>query len=206
MKGLLLKDCYMMKKYCKAYLLFVVIFIALSFVSNNNMFLVFYPCLLCGMIPVNLLAYDERSHWEQYSGALPYTKSQIVSGKYLISLLLQAAILLLTGIAQVLRISWRDGFSFNEFTVIMLTMFIISTIFPSISLPFIFKYGVEKGRIIYYVMIGFVSVASAIAANSFRAISEVQPIILLVLLSLAGIGIYALSWYLSIVFYKKREF
>lgn len=63
MKGLLLKDWYMMKKYCRAYLLIAVVFIAVSLFSNDNMFFVFYPCLLCGMIPVNLLAYDERSRW-----------------------------------------------------------------------------------------------------------------------------------------------
>ena len=98
MKGLLLKDWYMVKTYCRAYLLIAVVFIALSFFSDNNMFFVFYPCLLCGMIPVNLLAYDERSRWTQYSGTLPYTKTQIVSGKYLIGLFAQLAILIATGV------------------------------------------------------------------------------------------------------------
>ena len=89
MKGLLLKDWYMMKKYCRSYVLIAVVFIALSLVSSGNMFFVFYPCLLCGIIPVNLLGYDERSRWMQYSGTLPYTKRQIVSAKYLIGLLAQ---------------------------------------------------------------------------------------------------------------------
>ena len=64
------------------------------------MFFVFYPCMLCGMIPVNLLGYDERSRWMQYSGTMPYTKTQIVSGKYLIGLLAQLAMLIATGAAQ----------------------------------------------------------------------------------------------------------
>ena len=81
MKGLLLKDLYMMRKYCRSYLLIAVVFIALSFASNQNLFFVFYPCLLCGMIPVNLLGYDERSRWLQYSGTMPYTRAQIVSCK-----------------------------------------------------------------------------------------------------------------------------
>ena len=74
MKGLLLKDWYMMKMYCKSYHFIAVVFVALSLVSNGNMFFVFYPCLLCGMIPVNLLGYDERSRWMQYSGTMPFTK------------------------------------------------------------------------------------------------------------------------------------
>ena len=65
MKGLILKDIYMMMKYCRAYLLIIIVFTAVSFVDNGNLFLVFYPTILCGMIPVNLLSYDERSRWLQ---------------------------------------------------------------------------------------------------------------------------------------------
>lgn len=100
MKGLLLKDWYMMKKYCKAYIAIIVVFIAVFLVSNDNLFFVFYPCMICGMIPVNLLGYDERSHWVQYSGTMPYTKAQLVSGKYLIGLLAQLTILVVTGVVQ----------------------------------------------------------------------------------------------------------
>ena len=55
MKGLLLKDWYMMKKYCRPYLVLAVVFIAVSLFSDYNMVFVFYPCLLCGIIPVSLL-------------------------------------------------------------------------------------------------------------------------------------------------------
>ena len=89
MKGLLLKDWYMMKKYCRYYLFCTIGFIILSILSAGNMFFVFYPCMLCGMIPVNLIGYDERSRWMQYSGTMPYTKAQIVSGKYVIGSLVQ---------------------------------------------------------------------------------------------------------------------
>ena len=111
MKGLLLKDWYMMKMYCKSYHFIAVVFVALSLVSNGNMFFVFYPCLLCGMIPVNLLGYDERSRWMQYSGTMPYTKAQIVSGKYLIGLLAQLTILLVMGVAQAVKMMIADDLS-----------------------------------------------------------------------------------------------
>ncbi|MDE7281371.1 MAG: ABC-2 transporter permease, partial [Ruminiclostridium sp.] len=67
MKGLILKDLYMTVKYCRIYLLIAVVFIAVSFVGNDSLFFIFYPCLFCGMIPVSLLGYDERSRWLQYS-------------------------------------------------------------------------------------------------------------------------------------------
>ena len=207
MKGLLLKDWYMMKKYCRAYLLIAVVFIAVSLFSNDNMFFVFYPCLLCGMIPVNLLGYDERSRWMQYSGTLPYTKTQIVSGKYLIGLLSQITILVATGVAQAAKMLIAHNFELGDFAVLMLLMLIVSTLTSSICLPFVFKLGVEKGRTAYYVMIGFVCGASVLASSILRGqlVSEIQPNLILGLVAVVGIGIYILSWYLSIVFFKKRE-
>lgn len=207
MKGLLLKDFYMMKKYCRAYLLIVVVFTAVSLVSDDNMFFIFYPCLLCGMIPVNLLSYDERSHWIAYSGTLPYTKTQIVSSKYLIGLSAQMAVLLITGIAQGIKMGRHGGlFANNYLMALMLAMFIMSA-FSSICLPFIFKFGTEKGRIAYYGMVGFVCAGAFVAAKLLKGGLKIGTRVNAVLLALAlvGLGIYALSWYLSIVFYKKRE-
>lgn len=207
MKGLLLKDWYMMKKYCRSYILIAAVFIAVSFFSNDNMFFIFYPCLLCGMIPVNLLGYDERSRWMQYSGTLPYTKTQIVSGKYLIGLFAQAATLIVIGIVQGIKMTAAGNFVLGEFVVLMLLMLIIATITSSIPLPFIFKLGVEKGRTAYYVMIGCVCGASVLASSYFRGqlVAEVEPNVILGALAVVGIGVYVLSWYLSVVFFKKRE-
>ena len=207
MKGLLLKDWYMMKKYCRSYIFIAAVFIAVSLGSNDNMFFVFYNCLLCGMIPVNLLSYDERSHWMQYSGTLPYTKDQIVSAKYLIGLFVQVAILIVIGIAQGVKMAVAGNFIFSEFAVLMLLVLIVAAFTSSITLPFMFKLGVEKGRTAYYVMIGFVCGASVLASSYFRGqlTAEVQPNIILAALSVVGICIYALSWYLSVVFFKKRE-
>ena len=207
MKGLLLKDWYMMKKYCRSYLLIVIVFIAVSLFSNDNMLFVFYPCLLCGMIPVNLLGYDERSRWMQYSGTLPYTKAQIVCGKYLIGLLTQLTILVTKGVVQAVKMIIVHNFVSGDFVVLMLLMLIVSTFTSSICLPFVFKLGVEKGRTAYYIMIGFVCGASVLASSILRGkfMSEIQPNLILALLAIVGIGVYILSWYLSVMFFRKRE-
>ena len=207
MKGLLMKDFYMMKKYCRAYLLIAVVFIAVSFFVEEDLFMTFYPCLLCGMIPVNLLAYDERSRWMEFSGTLPYTKAQIVSGKYLIGLMTQTALLVVTGVAQGIRMAMAGSFALRDFAVLMLLMLCVSTIASSITMPFVFKLGVEKGRVAYYVMVGVVCGGSVVASSIFRGQmqSEMQVNAPLTVVALVCIGIYALSWYLSVVFYQKRE-
>ena len=207
MKGLLLKDWYMMKKYCRYYLFCAIGFTVLSVMSSGNMFFVFYPCMLCGMIPVNLIGYDERSRWMQYSGTMPYTKAQIVSGKYIIGLLTQLTIMLVIGAAQAVKMIIAGDFVHGELAVLMLLLLIVSTLSSSICLPFIFKLGVEKGRTAYYVMIGFVCGASALVSGLLadQPAVEIQPNIFLALLAAVSIGVYVLSWYMSIVFFKKRE-
>ena len=207
MKGLLLKDWYMMKNYCRYYLFVSIGFIILSMISSGNMFFVFYPCLLCGMIPVNLLGYDERSRFTEYVGTLPYTKTQIVSAKYLIGLFTQIAMLIVICAAQGVKMGIEGTFILKEFLLLMMLLLIMASVASSLTLPFVFKYGVEKGRGAYYVMIGVVCAGSLIATTIFKESiqNEIQLNAVWPIACLVGIGIYVLSWYLSIVFYKKRE-
>jgi len=206
-KGLLLKDLYMTAKYCRAYLLIAVVFSIISFFDGENLFLVFYPCMLCGMIPVNLLGYDERSKWLQYSETMPYTRAQIVSGKYLIGLGTQVIMLLIVGTVYGGRMIYSGTFDLGEYAILMMLLLVMSLIASSISLPFMFKLGVERGRMAYYIMIGIVCAGSIILSNLL--INGIQDDIkingALPVLCLVGIGIYVVSWYLSIIFYKKRE-
>ena len=207
MKGLLLKDWYMMKKYCRYYLFVSIGFIILSMVSSGNMFFVFYPCLLAGMIPVNLLGYDERSRWTEYVGTLPYTKMQIVSAKYLIGLFTQIALLTVICITQGVKMSIESNFILKEFLVLMMLLLIMASVASSLTLPFVFKYGVEKGRAAYYVMIGVVCAGSFIATTIFNKglQNEIQLNGILPIACIVGVAIYVASWCLSIMFYKKRE-
>lgn len=209
MKGLLLKDFYMAAKYCRTYLLIGIVFIAVSFAGaeSQNMFFVFYPCLLCGMIPVNLLAYDERSRWLEYSGTLPYTKAQIVSGKYLVGIIVQGAMLIAVGIAQGVRMHLAGTFGWGEFALFMGSIYAMAAVTSSISLPFMFRWGVEKGRIAYYCMIGFVCAAGYLGSVFFAqgSAQTVSGRVMLVLFFLMGTGIYAASWLASIALYQKRE-
>ncbi len=207
MKGLLLKDFYMTVKYCRMTLLISALFLTLSFFSETSLFFLFYPCMVCGLIPTTLLAYDERSRWLQYSMTMPYTQTQIVSSKYLIGLMAQTLMLLVIAVVQAIKMSTGSGFVLGDYLVTLMMVMVLSLLSSSISLPFIFKLGVEKGRLAYYVMVGVVCGLGAAATALLNGETQ-QPVALgsvLPVLCLFAAGIYALSWYLSIVFFKKRE-
>lgn len=206
MKGLLLKDFYLTKKHCRAYLLIVAVFLLVSLVGDNNYFLLFYPCLISGMVPATLLGYDERSRWSVYCRTLPYTKAQIVSGKYLIGLIAQCVILVLTALIQAAKMLLQGIFDPCELMTLMALLVTMSCFSSSLSLPFMFRYGVERGRIAYFVTVGIVCGGSVVAqqvlpSGSIAASSGGIP----GLICLTAIALYILSWYLSIVFYSRQE-
>lgn len=125
----------------------------------------------------------------------------------MIGLLTQLTVLIATGFAQTIKMIIARNFVPGDFAVLMLLMLIVSTLTSSICLPFVFKLGVEKGRTAYYIMIGFVCGASVLASSILRGqlMSEIQPNLILALIALIGICVYILSWYLSVVFFKKRK-
>lgn len=206
MKGLLLKDVYMINKYCRAYILLIVVFFAISIFRNGNMFFILYPCLIIGMLPMTLITYDEREKWSEYAETLPYTRAQIVSAKYIIGLGIIMPVNILFAIAWAVEMTTAKTFVFNEYCTLLMTLVSISLIVPAILMSFIFKFGTEKGRIMYYVVVGGICAIGVllekINGNSFAFLLEVPPV-------LAGffvaILLYALSWLLSIHFYKNRE-
>ena len=88
-------------------------------------------------------------------------------------------------------------------------MVAVSCIFSSVTLPCIFKYGIKKASFVTCVGGGaaLALMGSITASSVFRSrlnydirLFAVLPIILI-----ATAAVYGLSWYLSVVFYKKRE-
>lgn len=206
MKGLLLKDWYMCIRYCRAFLVLVSVFLVVSFFGNDNLFFRIYPTMIASIIPMSLISYDERDHWTVYSGTLPYTRRQLVSAKYLIGLFFGAFSFLISLAAFSVCMIKNGTFSIEYFLFIAVLLLVLGLIGPTLLLPFVFKFGAEKGRIIFYVMIGLLSAIGALLASlGFQnALTQHSFIILLVIGGLS-VGLYALSWNLSIYFYQKRE-
>lgn len=207
MKGLLLKEAYLIRKYCKAYLLLMVVFLAVSFFGNDNLFFAFYPCLFANFIPVTLLSYDERSKWDQFCGTLPCTKAQQVSAKYVVNVCIQAIVFVVVGIAQAYRLVRTGSFSWEEYLSLLMVLIGMSAATTSVVLPLMFKWGTEKGRIAYTVMIGVICALSVMGSMLFVDGLRIRlnSALALPLMLVSAVALYAFSWYLSIVFYKKRE-
>lgn len=210
MKGLITKDIFMIARYFKLYFLLDVIFIVVAFFSPDSVPLLMVPVLLSGIIPITLLAYDERSRWTEYSGVLPYSRTQIVSAKYLIGLLLQGVMSAVLYITLLIIGAYYSNFDLVGSAVTVLVLFVIALFFPAVCLPFCFAFGTEKGRIVYMVVIGGTTASGAALLSSGSvsddittqgfAMTKIPPLVWVIILA-----VYALSWLLSIVIYNKKE-
>ena len=202
MKGLMKKDFLMLWRASRAFLLICVLFIAMSAISQDNIIFLFMPIMISGLLPSTLLSYDERCRWQEFSGALPVSRAQLVSAKYLLGLGCMTAILVLTLIVHLIV----RRFPPETLLSMLGAIYGLSLFISAVSLPMMFKFGVEKGRLWYYatlVLVGGASGASAgVATDLF---SEGLPSFLW-LIPVLGVVIYALSWLLAIRFYQKREF
>lgn len=211
MKGLLLKDWYTMKSYCRSNI-FIIVLLSIASglgVMNENVYFAYYSCIFAGITTVNLIAYEEKEKWEQYAATLPYTKAQMVSSKYIVSLCLGAVTIFLIIIMQFVYMAFHNTYNIDKLSSLLSVFVPLVLLFVALLLPFIYKFGVNKGRIAYFIVIGISFGAIAILSSGQMiglldkvSMNGMSVSIIVIAVSLA---VYALSWALSIHFYKNRE-
>ncbi|HIU16617.1 MAG TPA: ABC-2 transporter permease [Candidatus Ventricola intestinavium] len=141
MKGLLIKDMWMTKRTLMLYALLIIVLA----VANESavMFAMFYSL----MLPVNLLALDERSRFDRLVPMLPLSNLQCVLDKYLISYASIAILSVLAGIITAVR-AGTPALS----PVLMLGAG-ITLMAHAVSIPLLIRFGVERGRMIYLIVL-----------------------------------------------------
>ena len=209
MKALIYKDLVAVWKYCRRYLFLCGLCLALSVVSENAAFLQMYPLILVGSLGSTLIAYDERDKWDILVLTMPVTRRQYVSAKYLIVLILQSAVLVLTASAHALQMVMSDGLVWRGFLADLGVMAVLACAAPSLILPFVFKNGSEKGRMAYLIVIGTIFGLTAVCAVAVKRMNLMSAPVELPLPALSvalAVLLYPASWLLSIHWYEKREF
>ena len=198
MKALLLNDWYMTKKYMKMFFVLFAAFIAV-YIAEGNPFFLFFAVLFAGMIPVTVTTYGESFQWDKYADAMPISRRTYVASKYVFGLLALAVILLAATAAAAVC----GGERWAGFVRMLPLILFIGLFSPALLLPFIFKFGAEKGRIAYFVAVGAMTAfAMFVLPNGDTTLgSSVGGAVLIA----AAVVLFAVSWLLSVRFYRNRE-
>lgn len=206
MLGLIKKDFLIIKNNLKLIIVMLMVFFIMALGGQFN--ISFIPTFIIVMLFISTFSYDEYNNWDAYAITLPGGRKSIVKSKYIASLFLTLLSAVITVLLNCL-ISVINNTDVNEFISSLLGSICAIVIIQSIMYPLIFKFGMEKGRIVLFilvfVMVGVISLLKNIIKtpnilvvlfNDYWFI--VIPIILVISL--------LISYKISEKIYLKKEF
>ena len=149
MKGLILKDLYLLKGLGKQFGLVFGFLFLWSIMMKSFSFMILYCVIMCGSIVMSTMSYDESVSFNRFALTMPVNIKMLVWAKYVLILLILLAV---SGIGALLNFSlpffWSaDGGAFEWSGIAAaVAVFMVTN---AISLPVMFKGGVEKARYVY---------------------------------------------------------
>lgn len=209
MTALILKDIATLKK---TLLLTIAICIALAVygIYENAIFMI--P-LICAMIPLILTAiafgYDTKSKFEQFAFSMPIKKSSYVLSK----LFFAVTFGLIGSIGLFILLIVQNKMPIGNIGLISFITLVASVLMSAIQLPFILKYGAEKGRLImvitYFAIFAlstFLKEKSYLLTKIIGLFSKYSMSMILIGITLIGLIIIGIAINLSIVIMTKKEY
>ena len=180
MKALILKDTYVIFRQMKYFLVMILLFSALPS-GFNNAFAVIYAAMM------------------------PYSARDIVLGKYAFGWLCIGGAAVLSALLQaVLSLAVNRTFLPGVMALSVLGALCIL----AITLPLMFRFGVEKGRLAMFLIIFLVCGAAGAIANIAESVEQGTSFAfqgsVLVILLIAAVVLTAVSIPLSQRFYRER--
>ena len=198
MKSLILKDLYNIGHNTKS-MLFILLVFAVAFIPTSGVGAYIFICgILCSMMIVTTFSFDDNSKWARYAMIMPISKRDLVIGKFIV-LAIFCAIGSVFGLAVGLvggGIAGKITFSpaaIVELLFLTLAATVIFLIFGSMSIPLVFKFGAEKGRVLLLVSF-LIPAAICFGAYKLLAILGVELTDQTVFILLCCSPLIALVW------------
>lgn len=201
MLGLILKDLLNLKKQVGLYALIIGVFIVISISQKDGGVLGGFIIVFCGMMPITALSYDERAKWERYGLTMPVSRTDMVISKYLLGVLVMVCSTLIYATSFAF-----SGIDLRQNLLLHICFFSGAIVFLSVLLPIMFKFGVEKGRILMLVFCFTPMIVMGLADKfAIQKPNEESLMNLLKLFPVVAIVIFALSMFISVSIYKNKR-
>jgi hypothetical protein len=207
MLGLIYKDLLVSRKYFKSVFLLVAFYFIFGIITNNIMFAAYMIIILSTMIIFSTFSFDEVAKWDSFALSLPVKRSKIVLSKYVIAYT-WSALGAIFSIATYCIYNTVNKVAIESESFISAGVALeLSILVVSVTTPVIYKYGIEKGRLALFVILGVPAILTLYIASKINVTMPSESTIkLLVLISpIVTILIALISIYLSITIYNKKE-
>ena len=206
MKGLLIKDFYMVKKHCMMLIGISLLFFGIS-LFGKTIYFAYYPLAILSILPMNILGFEDHYRWNKTEVTLPISRTQAVLEKYILLFVFIIPAIIISNIIFFFVFS----FDFREIISLVSIMLFTSVIVPSIVFPICFKIGYTRAKVFIGILIPiimgaivFINVGNL--SGEMLIIGKFTPQQNAYLFAVAAVIFLGISMLLSIRFYKKREF
>ncbi len=209
MKGLIKKDLLMMKGSIKLSMIFLLVFLVIALKEENT--LIFIPAFLSTMLFMTTFSYDEYNNWNAYATSLPTGRKNLVRAKYMANLGMLVAVVVIFSILTSTLGFISGNLNLEKLIFSSLGCIFALAIFQAVLYPFIFKFGIEKGRIgILVGVFGFTGLVSLLKDKLDIRLSKELLTILennwLPLATITTIILLTISYLISMKIVNKKEF
>lgn len=202
MKGLLIKDCLLLKNIRKVFLFMILSACFCSLAMQDKNFIGGYLMVFFGTVCLSSISYDEMDQGNLTIFSFPIGRKTYVQEKYVYGLLLLLSALLLSTLFLLPCFSWKSIAS-------NMIMFGIGLLFLAVSLPFQLKYGHEKGRLVMLLVLMILAGGLVVIDmnGSLKQWLETSSLVLDALIYFGFVVFaYIISLRISISIMEKKEF
>ena len=210
MIGFIKKDLAMIKSNFKLLVGLFVIYTIMGLMGKMD--ISFVLPFMCVMIMISSFSYDNYNKWDAFSISLPNGRKNSVKSKYITTILMTLVVSIITIILSFI-ISYVNTKTIN-YEQILVTMF--GTVFGTLLVltfmyPIIYKFGVEKARIIIFLLVFGIVILGGLLVNYIdlstilKSLSFLEDY-LIVILIIATIMMVFGSYKISEKIFSQKEF
>ena len=196
-----------MKGNLKLIIVMLVVFFIMALQGQFNIF--FIPSFIIVMLFMSTFSYDEYNNWNAYAITLPGGRKNIVKSKFVAGLFLTLLSIVITVVLNCLVSVINSNLKFDDFISTLLGSVSAIVLIQAIMYPFIFKYGMEKGRIILFVLsfaiVGLIVLFSKVINIPLNIISFFNNYWFIIVPIILTISLF-ISYKISKKIYLKKEF
>ena len=206
MLGLVIKDFYITKKYMKTIFMIVIFYSVFCTIYSNMPFLAGMIILSFSMIVLTTIAYDDAVKWDKYALSMPVSRKNIVFAKYVSTAIYTLSGSIITLVLTIIIQLIKKAQVTNEDLFTILAISTIGFVLVSVLLPLVYKFGLEKARLLLVLVFAIPFAVVLIAKSMNIAVPSERSIYNILIFSpFVALIIFVLSFYISSKIYENKE-
>lgn len=210
MLGLIKKDFLMLKGNFKTWLILLFVYIVMAF--QESMSLAFLLPFMCVVTMLSTFSYDSYNKWYAYVCSLPDGRKNSVKSKYIATLLLILVTVIITTILTIIIGYYRTKtINLENMEETIVEAIFATTLLQSIMYPTIYKFGVEKARIVIFIVVfGFALIGGVLSKYiDFESIIQGLAFLenyMMIIIPIVIVVMLYISYKISEAIYIRKEY